>query len=232
MLAYPVVYTVFTIPLASVRMANYAGHTIPDQYSVLCGCFLISCGWANALTYTLTRRILLKGEFSAATGPFQSIEHGSSKYGTKRSAHLSPSFGDYDKGMSGTNLSNDDLQTKLSNHHGAVLVTCASASDDIDLKPFDEHASDHSHGPLIRIQSPTAVYRTTLSTDEPYEHRTTFSPPNFSRNLHGNTANVEAGSFTPINLNIDGITVTNDIHVASVRHSRICDHPEDEIWSD
>jgi hypothetical protein len=68
MLAYPVVYTAFTIPLAGGRMALSAGHRIPDVYWICAGCFMTSCGWVDALIYTLTRRIILKPELSSPAG--------------------------------------------------------------------------------------------------------------------------------------------------------------------
>jgi len=229
MLAYPVVYTFFTIPLASIRMATYAGHNVPPEYSIFAGCFFMSGGWANAVTYTLTRRILLRGEISTSSGPFQSIGRNSSKSGTKKSSRFQRSFSAVDKVMSAEHTSNDDLQTKRSGHNGTVSVTRASASDEIDLRQFDEHTLN-SHG-SPRMQSPVPAYNTNGIAEEEYPQRHSFSTPHttFNRNLH---RNVEAGRLTPLALNADGIVVTNDVRIASVRHNGIRARSPDEIWLD
>jgi len=59
MVAYPVVYVICTLPLASARMASMGGH--PPSYSRLClaGAMITSNGWLDVLLYTLTRRIMV-----------------------------------------------------------------------------------------------------------------------------------------------------------------------------
>ncbi|KAF2643221.1 hypothetical protein P280DRAFT_496884 [Massarina eburnea CBS 473.64] len=59
MVAYPVVYVVCTLPLASARMAAMGGS--PPSYARLClsGAMITSNGWLDVLLYTLTRRIMV-----------------------------------------------------------------------------------------------------------------------------------------------------------------------------
>ena len=57
----------FTLPIAAGRMALMAKHEVPESYWVVGGCFITSCGWADALIYALTRRALLRGEMNEAS---------------------------------------------------------------------------------------------------------------------------------------------------------------------
>ncbi|KAF1949163.1 integral membrane protein-like protein [Byssothecium circinans] len=59
MVAYPVVYVVCTLPLASARMAAMGGS--PPSFARLClaGAMITSNGWLDVLLYTLTRRIMV-----------------------------------------------------------------------------------------------------------------------------------------------------------------------------
>lgn len=59
MVAYPVVYVICTLPLASARMAA-TGHR-PPSYGRLClaAAMITSNGWLDVLLYTLTRRIMV-----------------------------------------------------------------------------------------------------------------------------------------------------------------------------
>ncbi|KAF2867883.1 G protein-coupled glucose receptor regulating Gpa2-domain-containing protein [Massariosphaeria phaeospora] len=59
MVAYPVVYVICTLPLASARMAAMSGK--PPSLPRLClsGAMITSNGWLDVLLYTLTRRIMI-----------------------------------------------------------------------------------------------------------------------------------------------------------------------------
>lgn len=59
MVAYPIVYVVCTLPLASARMAAMGGN--PPSLARLClsGAMITSNGWLDVLLYTLTRRIMI-----------------------------------------------------------------------------------------------------------------------------------------------------------------------------
>ncbi|KAJ4374128.1 hypothetical protein N0V83_002869 [Neocucurbitaria cava] len=59
MVAYPLVYVVCTIPLASARMASMSGHPPSLARLCLCGAMITSNGWLDVLLYTCTRRIMI-----------------------------------------------------------------------------------------------------------------------------------------------------------------------------
>ncbi|KAL6705822.1 hypothetical protein ACN47E_006282 [Coniothyrium glycines] len=59
MVAYPLVYVICTLPLASARMASMSGS--PPSLARLClsGAMITSNGWLDVLLYTCTRRIMI-----------------------------------------------------------------------------------------------------------------------------------------------------------------------------
>ena len=78
MAIYPVVYVTLTLPLASVRMALYAGRTVPEWAYIFAGTMMVSCGWVDCLLYVLTRRALLRDDFksqSPASSAHPYIQH-------------------------------------------------------------------------------------------------------------------------------------------------------------
>jgi hypothetical protein len=64
MVMYPFVYVVLTLPIAVGRMVAMTGQPMPDLFYVIAGSLLTSCGWIDALLYTLTRRVLVSGDLS------------------------------------------------------------------------------------------------------------------------------------------------------------------------
>lgn len=63
MVLYPLAYIVLTLPLSAGRMWSMAHHekNLPDTYQCVAGALLASCGWVDALLYTLTRKALING---------------------------------------------------------------------------------------------------------------------------------------------------------------------------
>jgi hypothetical protein len=59
MVAYPVVYVICTLPLASARMASMGGQTPSFARLCLAAAMITSNGWLDVLLYTLTRRIMV-----------------------------------------------------------------------------------------------------------------------------------------------------------------------------
>lgn len=55
-----------TLPIAVGRMIALTGTPMSDVFFCISGSLLASCGWIDALLYTLTRRILTSQEMSAA----------------------------------------------------------------------------------------------------------------------------------------------------------------------
>ncbi|KAH6620287.1 G protein-coupled glucose receptor regulating Gpa2-domain-containing protein [Boeremia exigua] len=66
MVMYPAVYVILTLPIAVGRMVAMTGTAMPDVFFCIAGSLLTSCGWIDALLYTLTRRILVTNEISTA----------------------------------------------------------------------------------------------------------------------------------------------------------------------
>ena len=66
MVMYPAVYVILTLPIAVGRMVAMTGTLMPDVFFCIAGSLLTSCGWIDALLYTLTRRILVSNEISTA----------------------------------------------------------------------------------------------------------------------------------------------------------------------
>lgn len=63
---YPAVYVILTLPIAVGRMVAMTGTAMPDVFFCIAGSLLTSCGWIDALLYTLTRRILVTNDISTA----------------------------------------------------------------------------------------------------------------------------------------------------------------------
>jgi hypothetical protein len=64
MIMYPAVYVILTLPIAVGRMVAMTGQPMPDVFFIIAGSLLTSCGWIDALLYTLTRRVLVSGDLS------------------------------------------------------------------------------------------------------------------------------------------------------------------------
>jgi hypothetical protein len=61
---YPAVYIILTLPIAVGRMVAMTGQQMPDLFFIVAGSLLTSCGWIDALLYTLTRRVLVSGDLN------------------------------------------------------------------------------------------------------------------------------------------------------------------------
>ncbi|ORY19750.1 G protein-coupled glucose receptor regulating Gpa2-domain-containing protein [Clohesyomyces aquaticus] len=64
MILYPLAYVLLTLPIAVGRMVAMTGTPMPDLFFVVAGTLLTSCGWIDALLYTLTRRVLVSNQLS------------------------------------------------------------------------------------------------------------------------------------------------------------------------
>ncbi|KAL7627892.1 hypothetical protein AAE478_002087 [Parahypoxylon ruwenzoriense] len=64
MLAYAIVYTILTLPLAAGRMASMSGNQLSDEYYLFAGALFTCSGWVDTLLYTITRRALLFDELN------------------------------------------------------------------------------------------------------------------------------------------------------------------------
>ncbi|KAI1467573.1 G protein-coupled glucose receptor regulating Gpa2-domain-containing protein [Daldinia caldariorum] len=62
MLAYAMVYTFLSLPLAAGRMAAMSNNELSDEYYLFAGALFTCSGWVDTLLYTFTRRALLFDE--------------------------------------------------------------------------------------------------------------------------------------------------------------------------
>ncbi|KAK8118366.1 uncharacterized protein PG998_002992 [Apiospora kogelbergensis] len=73
MLAYALVYTVLTLPLAAGRMASMSNRKPPASYFFFAGSFFTSSGWVDTILYALTRKALLFAELPGPRLPRHSL---------------------------------------------------------------------------------------------------------------------------------------------------------------
>ncbi|KAI2463281.1 G protein-coupled glucose receptor regulating Gpa2-domain-containing protein [Annulohypoxylon bovei var. microspora] len=64
MLAYAIIYTILSLPLAAGRMASMSNNTPSDGYFLFAGGLFTCSGWVDAVLYTITRRALLSDELN------------------------------------------------------------------------------------------------------------------------------------------------------------------------
>ncbi|OTA99689.1 hypothetical protein M426DRAFT_324942 [Hypoxylon sp. CI-4A] len=64
MLAYAIVYTVLSLPLAAGRMASMSNNQLSDEYYLFAGALFTCSGWVDTVLYTITRRALLFDELN------------------------------------------------------------------------------------------------------------------------------------------------------------------------
>ena len=144
MIMYPAVYVVLTLPIAVGRMIAMTGHPMPDYFYVIAGCLLTSCGWIDALLYTLTRRVLVSGDLS--TG----------QYNQTVTANLTNAVrpGDDDEeGQYG--LQSVSKNDRITSTARTVTITGGSKR----LSRLSEHHRGHSH--MLEPQ-----YNSTISEEE------------------------------------------------------------------
>jgi hypothetical protein len=65
MIMYPAVYVLLTLPIAVGRMVAMVGVDMPDVFFCIAGSLLTSCGWIDAVLYTLTRRVFVGADLSS-----------------------------------------------------------------------------------------------------------------------------------------------------------------------
>ncbi|KAI0388147.1 G protein-coupled glucose receptor regulating Gpa2-domain-containing protein [Hypomontagnella monticulosa] len=64
MLAYAIIYTVLSLPLAAGRMASMSNNQLSDEYYLFAGALFTCSGWVDTVLYTMTRRALLFDELN------------------------------------------------------------------------------------------------------------------------------------------------------------------------
>ncbi|KAI4743258.1 hypothetical protein E4T50_06340 [Aureobasidium sp. EXF-12298] len=123
MVLYPLAYIVLTLPLSAGRMWSMAHHekNLPDAYQCVAGALLASCGWVDALLYTLTRKALING--------------GDSNRRTRSNNNAKSS--------------KEDATTSLDDMHGSILQTrtiTVSANQVFALDTIIDDEDQHQRG--------------------------------------------------------------------------------------
>jgi hypothetical protein len=220
-------------------MALSAGHRIPDVYWICAGCFMTSCGWVDALIYTLTRRIILKPELSspagtnntggnAATSRTPALRNARRMHETMPTANNTiDDKDDFSDGLVG-DFSGREKKPIIGNTHD-------SGSDELELKAFGETAT-HTYTIGVQTPPPTRAGKKSpnLLTKRSPDHRSPFSISHlYSQRSNenesneslpnGNITNVATGgdpSLPPVH-NDGGIIITNDVHI---EHNKRSEH--------
>ena len=113
MILYPVIYVILTLPLAAGRMAAMAGITLPDTYYCVAGSLITSCGWLDALLYTLTRRVIISTELM-----------------NKPNSHSRPTVAESDPNVSGWEIHSFDKATANGDTVRTVTITGGNRARD------------------------------------------------------------------------------------------------------
>ena len=229
-------------------MALYAGHKIPDVYWICAGCFMTSCGWVDALIYTLTRRIILKPELSSVPG--------TNNTGVNAATSRTPALRNPRRMHETILIANDTIDDKDAFSEGVVgdfsgrekkpIIgnTRDSGSDELELKAFGDTAT-HTYTVRVQTPPPTRAGKKSpnLLTKRSPDHRGPFSISHLysqrsSANAsieslpNGNTSNVAAGgapSLPPLN-NDGGIIITNDVHIEHNKRSEHSGNDGPDVW--
>lgn len=142
MIMYPAVYVVLTLPIAVGRMVAMTGTKMPDVFFCIVGTMLTSCGWVDALLYTLTRRVLVTNELST---------HGQHNYGHTVTAITNNGTRPGDDQNFGLQSMNKEISTART-----VTITGGTNRMSRIVERGRSHIREkHSHPDPLRENSPT-----------------------------------------------------------------------------
>ena len=146
MILYPAIYVILTLPLAAGRMAAMAGITLPDTYYCVAGSLITSCGWLDALLYTLTRRVIISTELM-----------------NKPNSHSRPTVAESDPNVSGWEIHSFDKATANSDIVRTVTITGGNRARD------SGSGSSSSGGERDRSRAPASSHARSGSSVSPRE---------------------------------------------------------------
>ena len=159
MIMYPATYVILTVrsilfhirsishetnaqaqlPIAIGRMVTMAGVTLPDVFFCIAGSFLTSCGWVDALLYTLTRRVFVNGDISGhaynrtTTATAVNAARPGDDYGLQT---MNKEIGRTVTIVGGTNRLSRMVDKKRRGHPGGMGEHSPSGSQDSIIKPI------------------------------------------------------------------------------------------------
>ena len=123
MILYPAIYVILTLPLAAGRMAAMTGITLPDTYYCVAGSLMTSCGWLDALLYTLTRRVLISTELMNKPNSRSANSHSTN-------SHSRPTVVEPDPNVSGWEIHSFDKATANGDAVRTVTITGGNSARD------------------------------------------------------------------------------------------------------
>jgi hypothetical protein len=197
MVMYPAVYVILTLPIAVGRMVAMTGTPMPDVFFIIAGSLLTSCGWIDALLYTLTRRILVSNEISTIQYDQQ---YGRTAITTVNTTHAGTRPGDIenyglmsmDKEMATRSVTIVGGSNRLSRMVDSRLgrsqsrrTKLDSVRDDSPTGSQDSIIKSSSLADGIQVQVETKIQVSRVSTDDdaitPTRERSHSPPPPHAR---------------------------------------------------
>lgn len=151
MILYPAIYVILTLPLAAGRMAAMTGVTLPDTYYCVAGSLITSCGWLDALLYTLTRRVLISTELMNKPNS------------RSTNSHSRPTVAEPDPNVSGWEIHSFDKATANSDIVRTVTITGGNRARD------SGSGSSSSGGERDRSRAPASSHARGGSSVSPRE---------------------------------------------------------------
>ncbi|KAI1759560.1 G protein-coupled glucose receptor regulating Gpa2-domain-containing protein [Hypoxylon sp. FL1150] len=81
MLAYSIIYTLLSLPLAAGRMASMSHNELSNEYYLFAGALFTCSGWVDVILYAFTRRALLFNELDVYGRQARPIATSAKKFG-------------------------------------------------------------------------------------------------------------------------------------------------------
>ena len=156
------------LPIAIGRMVTMAGVTLPDVFFCIAGSFLTSCGWVDALLYTLTRRVFVNGDISGhaynrtTTATAINAAHPGDDYGLQT---MNKEIGRTVTIVGGTNRLSRMVDKKRRGHPSGLTEHSPSGSQDSIIKPIVG-----TSGIAIVTETNIHVENTIQSDDDSQKH--------------------------------------------------------------
>jgi hypothetical protein len=106
------------------RMAAMSGRTFPDDYYMVAGGLITSCGWVDCLLYTMTRRVLISSELTNSGGEQPARPSG---YSRSRTLNLTNYGHESNAGGSTDSIINDSMRMGDIKAETKVEITVSDA---------------------------------------------------------------------------------------------------------
>lgn len=166
---------VLTLPIAIGRMITMTGRNLPEVFFIVAGALLTSCGWIDALLYTLTRRILVNNELS--TGHYNRTVNATLTNAARPGDHYGlTSMADKEIGATARTVTIVGGSNRLSrlSHHNRGREHKHSRRRDLDSLGEDSPTRSGSQDSIIKPMHPAdginIATETTIQVETTREH--------------------------------------------------------------